>query len=402
MIDQGRGCGVLTPPPRGALFSAMPDQVRTNRGADTSMTTDRELTGRPRVVLIHAYSRANSGDGLLVDESAELVREAFPGARIDLVALAPDTFPEFPDALHPLYGRRGASAKALARAAAGRLHPTVQDETARADLVIAVGGGYLRADTVRGFVKTSLAHLPQLPSSPSSPPFIYLPQSIGPFPGSGRMLRDLRNARHVYVRDDLSRSLLREHGVLAERMPDLALLSRELGDGSPATGQGFGLIARQLGRRSSRYDAAILALRDALDARPLVQSSGRGNDDPAYYQRLGLGTGHSAVADVLSGADRPSVVVSVRLHGSLQSLHRGTPTIHLSYERKGWGAFEDLGLGAYVHSARHFDVDAVAEQARALAEDPSDYWAAVEEAKVHLRDARARLVASLQEMARDS
>jgi polysaccharide pyruvyl transferase WcaK-like protein len=380
----------------------MPDQAQTNRGADTSMTTDPALNGRPRVVLIHAYSRANSGDGLLVDESADLVREAFPGASIDLVALAPDTFPEFPGALHPLYGRRSANLKAIARAATGRVHPAVQDALDHADLAIAVGGGYLRADTVRGFVKTSLAHLPQLPSSPGSPPFIYLPQSIGPFPASGRMLRNLRNARHVYVRDDLSRSLLQKHGVPAERMPDLALLSRHLGDGSPVTGQGFGLIARQLGRKSSRYDAAILDLRRTLDARPLVQSSGRGNDDPAYYQRLGLGTGHPTVADVLSSTARPSVVVSVRLHGSLQSLHKGTPTIHLSYERKGWGAFEDLGLGAYVHSARHFDVDVVAEQARALAEDPSGYWGAVENAKAHLRDARARLVVSMRDMARNS
>ena len=70
-------------------------------------------------------------------------------------------------------------------------------------------------------------------------------------------------------------------------------------------------------------------------------------------------------------------VVSVRLHGALQAVLAGVPAVHLGYERKSWGAYEDLGLGEYVHDARRFDPASVAAQVRALQADPTPFWSAV-------------------------
>jgi polysaccharide pyruvyl transferase WcaK-like protein len=66
--------------------------------------------------------------------------------------------------------------------------------------------------------------------------------------------------------------------------------------------------------------------------------------------------------------------VSVRLHGALGALGAGHPAIHLSYQRKGWASYSDLGLGEYVHSARRFDPSLVAQQIALLQEDPSRLW----------------------------
>ncbi len=90
-----------------------------------------------------------------------------------------------------------------------------------------------------------------------------------------------------------------------------------------------------------------------------VQSSGRGNDDVAYYHRLGIHTVLPGLKQLLAD-DTPDVVVSVRLHGALEAILHGVPAFHLSYERKGFGAYGDLGIDDWVANAADFDADAVA------------------------------------------
>jgi polysaccharide pyruvyl transferase WcaK-like protein len=97
--------------------------------------------------------------------------------------------------------------------------------------------------------------------------------------------------------------------------------------------------------------------------------------DRTFYDDLAITPDGRLLELLAAGGTGP--VVSVRLHGALQSVLAGVPAVHLGYERKSWGAYEDLGLGEYVHDARRFDPEAVAAQVRALQADPTSFWSAV-------------------------
>lgn len=360
------------------------------------------------VVISHAYSARNSGDGLLVDETVALVKEAL-GAHLEvtLLALDPESFPQY-RTLHPATGE-GATPERLQflkQALSMRPHPSVRRLMESADLVVAVGGGYLRASSATEYVKVALAHLPQMPHAKlRRSPFVYLPQSIGPFPPkyAPSFSRRLACASLVAVRDDRSKAELAERGVDAQRYSDLAVMAvtREW-QSSPERaikGATIGLVLRALPRPRD-YVEKVRKLRQLQGWSPFVQSTGRGNDDPAFYRKvLGERGELRSLKEGLAPESDLAVTTSVRLHGSLQSILSGVPSIHLSYERKGWGAFSDLGLEQYVHNARDFDVDSVIGQAEKLREDPSEYWSAVSNALPQIEQSREKLVRALATLA---
>jgi polysaccharide pyruvyl transferase WcaK-like protein len=371
-----------------------------------------------KVTLIHAYSSTNSGDGLLVDEAAAIVREALGGGtRLTLVALDPASFDSasFESVVHPLTGRNESmgSAKTLLNGGLalvrGALPHSLREVIRQSDLVVAVGGGYLRAKTPVEALKWLFTHAPQLPRRRDAVPFVYLPQSIGPlrFGAAALVRRRLRHAGAVFVRDDRSLSDLADLGHV-RRKPDMALLGlpdewRREFTVSAGTGAFSGLVARNLvstPERIRRYRRNIDALRGS-GLEYLAQATARGNNDVDFYRSLGFSGPVTRLRDAVvpDAARRAAVVVSVRLHGALQSIRSGVPSVHLSYERKGWGAFDDLGLSEYVHNAFDFDPDAVIRQVEALRIEPGPYWDAVENAASRLGQSRQDLVAQLQSVA---
>jgi len=358
------------------------------------------------VVILHAYSRLNSGDGLLVDEAAELVREAFPTADISLVAMAPETFPEFASRQNPVGGPSlKMSVPNLVRTLlSGRPHPSVVSLIESADLAVAVGGGYLRASSLKGLAKTVISQLSQAPTASSSTPYVYLPQSIGPFPLFAGLLgiKRLRHAKAVFVRDDRSLADAKKFGIAAIRMPDLAALAVASNHTSfrerlTKPSRPVGIVGRSLGAKNAHYEKALLSVIRETGGELLVQSEGRGNNDPSFYTHLGFDAPWRGLLPALSSEDqRPEVVLSVRLHGSLQSILAGVPSVHLSYERKGWGAYDDLGISRYVHNARTFDTALVLDQLEELREDPSSFWKSIDGSKPTLLRAREEISMALK------
>ena len=179
------------------------------------------------VALIHAYSRRNAGDGLLVDLSLEQLRRAGVRAEeCEVFALDAASFSDLPH-VHQVGvpGRRlspgmipaGAQlvASGLEGATRGRVRiGRLADVLARAEAIVAVGGGYLRTGTLVSSIGTLLNHVPQLATaSRSNAPTLYLPQSIGPLRGpvGGLVARLLQRIDLVCVRDDRSRDELRRH-----------------------------------------------------------------------------------------------------------------------------------------------------------------------------------------------
>jgi polysaccharide pyruvyl transferase WcaK-like protein len=354
------------------------------------------------IAVIHAYSRHNAGDGLLVDLT--LRRLAGAGVRVeDCVVLSMDP-PSFADLPHVVkIGTRGRSADLETATAAvtgaatvlGARVPTLAaGKAARAlrdaEAYVAVGGGYLRAGTRTNVIGTAINHLPQLEAAAASGrPSIYLPQSVGPLTGrvGDRVRTLLHRMSSVHLRDD--RSMVEVGGgATIHRTGDLAVL--ELADrleqvhpqevpGSPV------IVARAL-TDAPTYHERLRRLAELLgDARWGVQAEGDSTkSDRVFYTDTLHVEPAGRVAELLAGPE-PGPVVSVRLHGALQSLLAGVPAVHLGYERKSWGAYADLGLSRWVHSARGFDPELVAAQVRELAVDAGPFWAAVGERAGALR-----------------
>jgi polysaccharide pyruvyl transferase WcaK-like protein len=198
---------------------------------------------------------------------------------------------------------------------------------------------------------------------------VYLPQSIGPLPPGGRAIlrRIIGRIRTVYVRDDRSLDELRNLGNV-RRAPDMAIWADlDLSDRS---------AGQQIDTRvilSTRYirgrlPAPVKQLPRLLgDFDGYVQSTvGQNNDVDAVRD---IGPRRVISAEQLLDPEGPRrVVVAMRLHAALMAINAGHYVIHLAYERKGFGAFGDLGLSEYVHRTSHFDPVLVAAQARTLLE----------------------------------
>lgn len=354
------------------------------------------------IVVLHAYSRGNAGDGLLVDEALALLqRLGTPADRVRVVALHAASFSDLPDVISALAPGNGTGRRLLGGAAllSGLPHP-VRTAIAEAEAVLAVGGGYLRSGSPAEGARILLAHGGQLRAAAAAArrgvPVLYLPASIGPLRGpAGRLLRRwLLDVPSVSVRDDRSLGSLPH----ACRFPDLALLRLARAGVVPAAHRRDGPVlvaARSLPGRSG-YPDALRSLFHASAGRgdlvPVAQAcAGSSNDDQAFWASTGLTRGSVPTFGEALAATGPAAVVSVRLHGALTALLAGVPAIHLSYERKGPAAFSDLGLERWLHSARRFDPVCVRAQIDALKADPAPYWRQVHRALPRLRAEAARL-----------
>lgn len=361
------------------------------------------------VLLINGYSAANRGDGLLVALAAELLEEASNGLPLSIVAGVqdPDSFEGW-NGFEPISvfgvasGVRLAVRGLLALGTIGRFgfSRRYREALVNADVIVSVGGAYHRGASGIELVKSALAHGAQVrQAAHSKKPWVLLPQSIGPFPAwyARLMRRWLSRARRVFVRDDTT---LRELGVLGNvsRVADCAVLAvpgaapRDRGE----RGGDVALVIRPLPRSGSYEDSLRrLAADKSVAWRPLLQSTISGNDDRGFYSHIGApwsGVLHEALTDA-----RLSATVSVRLHGALESILEGVPAIHLSYERKGYSAYADLGLQEYVHDARNFDPEIVLKQVSEILSDPTDYWRRIDAASGGILSQRNSVVSALRE-----
>lgn len=310
------------------------------------------------ILILHAYSADNLGDGLLVEQSIAWARAVYKGddCRFTICASYPETF-DIPE-VQFVCSRptaRGYSQEYLRILLKSRSYSAV----------FAVGGGYLRAGSIVEMLKTALIHGPQLVSAlRAGTRCCYLPQSVGPLRFGTRMVIDRALARVgvVFLRDDRSLALLRRAHTV--RCPDLAIV---------------GSARPELTLRGSAVDPVpILSVRSLKGALPplvlelahylgefegYVQSETGSNRDLSSMQSLNPCriVGKNELMLPVRGSNR-RVVIAVRLHAALMAVRAGHLVIHLAYERKGFGAFDDLGLRAYVHNVNAFEPARVVAQ----------------------------------------
>lgn len=345
-----------------------------------------------RIVLINAYSAANKGDGLLVDLTAQLLAEAGADrAGLSVIAADPDSFPAG-DVVAPFAGQSRKTKgihgmlALLGGSAVGRgMSRDALERVLGADAIFSVGGGYLRGETVHALRASMLVHFAQMrvaaDQAQHGVPWVVMPQSIGPYaPAVWRSVRSvLRHARDIYVRDD--KSLRQLQLPQAHRVPDLAVL--EIADTYPkiepvdSTTLPPAFVIRHIEPVDTYAQKLRLLCRHFPDAYFGVQSTVGGNNDTPFIEKIAHNANITDYRALLTDR-KVGAAVAVRLHGALQSILAGVPVIHLSYERKGFAAFHDLGLGEYVHDARTFEPDVVRRQLTALQNNPGQYWDRIE------------------------
>lgn len=318
-----------------------------------------------QVLLLHGYSAENRGDGLLVELATRIVRDACGAdVAITLFANHPETF-------------RGRGLRVvdsgLRRTGYQREYLRELSRLHTYDLVVGVGGGYLRFGRPVAAAKALLIHIPQLVvAARSSTPSVYLPQSVGPLRFGFRFLLRhlLSRIDTVYSRDDRTTAELDLINV--ERTPDMAIAEISADRAKLPVGG----ILKSVPIISVRYvDGQITGPLGELARRvPVfdgyIQSTAGANDDTAAMNSIGPRN----ILDFESLMRRPEearVVVAVRMHAALMALRAGHYVVHLSYERKGFAAFADLGIPHYVHNVRSFDPAHVFAQVEALRTDES-------------------------------
>ncbi|WP_186248860.1 MULTISPECIES: polysaccharide pyruvyl transferase family protein, partial [unclassified Burkholderia] len=276
------------------------------------------------------------------------------------------------------------------------------------------GGGYLRARTAVEALKLQAGHLLQMRAARASgKPAVYLPQSIGPVlsmrPVDMHLQALLASFDTVFVRDDRSAACLAAYPNV-RRAPDLAVLDfahrhdailpRAAHTDSPIRHVAFVLRRAPAwsAARRNRYDASIARLveqvRQSCRVSFAVQSTGRGNDDLAYYHGLGIRDALVPFKTLLEH-DRPDATISVRLHGALESILHGVPAFHVSYERKGFGAYADLGLDDWVVNGADFDPSRVTGTLLGPGATKA-FWSAACSGLAPIRAARARVIDALR------
>lgn len=346
-----------------------------------------------KVLIVHAYSAENRGDGLLVEETLSRVKQAFgPGAEVSVVASYPESFEHLGC---KLYNSRP-SLRGYDPAYVRLLLTRARDY----DAIVSVGGGFLRGKTLTETMKTSLVHGPQLLLAASrAEASVYLPQSIGPFsaPASAVAKLLLKRCGAVWLRDDRSVAELQIPN--ASRAPDLAILGMTRQRKPLNHAKHVVMTVRHVNGELTRPVKELRRLLDSVDS--YVQSNVSSNSDVRAVQELAP-QNVLEYAELMTGNQESRVVVAVRLHAALMALAAGHYVVHLAYERKGFGAFQDLGLGEYVHNVNDFDPVRVLRSVEALRDEASireDYDRRIARALEQASLSTAEVLGSLQAVA---
>ena len=345
-----------------------------------------------KVVVLHAYSADNAGDGILVEETLALLAEALGSPpEVTLLASRPQSFAHLDVvALPTVPGRRGYDPRTR----------RVLRDLAGVDLVVAVGGGYLRAGTPLEAAKSVLVQGPQLwAAARTATPTLYLPQSIGPvrWPLRAPLRALLQKMDGVLLRDDRSVAELALSN--AQRSPDLAIRLVTSGRRPGSVPDAVPVLSVRAVR--GRVPAGVYTLASRLAVfDSYLQSTTGGNNDRAAT--ASFAARHSVERETLmGGTGAVRVVVAMRLHAALMAMAAGHYVVHLSYERKGFGAFGDLGLDDWVHNANTMDVAKVQRQVQLLTSDAgarASYDAAIAGAAAAIRQRHSDSVSSIRDL----
>lgn len=397
-------------------------------------------TRAPKNVLItHVYSSDNKGDAALTSVLLQDIRRVFPAADrhiLQLEATAADSLFEGVSQssgfMHfALEKYRHPLAKLVYTAymlpmtllwagwfrLTGRQFPLPADlgqvarHYAKADLVVAVGGGYIRSRAgLMNRMNIPLLLHPLFFAWLLGKPTMLYAQSVGPFVHEYErplVAWVLRRMACIMLREDISMELLRNAGVAKNvlRTIDSGFLLEAKGVVDvrkqykvPKGALLVGVTVRSWlsGDAQVAYERAVAA---ALDS--MVESQGahvlfvpqvtaaKGDDDREVSRRVQGMMHHAASATVITDEpdhhrikaiyDQLDLLLGTRFHSVIFSLTSFVPVLAIEYEHKTSGIMRDLNLEDWVIPIENATTDRLVKQLHRLARERVAY-------RKHLRE----------------
>jgi colanic acid/amylovoran biosynthesis protein len=360
------------------------------------------------IVISHVYSSDNKGDAALTSVLIQDVRRAFKGAKLTILQLESiqpgghfEGVPEQPSFMYYvankyhnpflklLYALYMTSATLLWAAClryTGKhlyLPPhlrKVADVYEQADLILPVGGGYIRGreGLAMRFNVPLLLH-PLLIGHLLGKPTVLYPQSVGPFVNAFEnkiVAWVLKRMTLVMLREDTSVDLLARLGVTHNvvRAVDSGFLLRSAQRLNihktyhiPANKLIVGVTVRSwlTGMTQTSYERAVAEALDNIVEQfgvhilfiPQVTAT-KGDDDRVVSRRVHWYMGHPADATTLNTDldhhrikaiyDGLDALLGTRFHSVIFSLTSFVPVVAIEYEHKTSGIMHDLGLDKWV------------------------------------------------------
>lgn len=355
--------------------------------------------GHRCAVVLNGYSRHNTGDWLLLEETVQFARTREPRASVIAIALDADSFHGrtsadrvLPSPVSTTAPLRGLAETVLALLSAGRWGSPALKAIRASDAIYSCGGGFVQFRSPRELVTAGLAHGTQLLAARLwRRPIVMLPQSIGPFEGAGgraagRFL--LRAFGDIRVRDEASAVRIRAlDGALAGRtrvLPDMVFAEPRAAAAPLPARRRIAVVVRNWWfpgaadpqAAQERYldtvARAITRLQAAgHEVEAVVHSDGptdRGDDRTATAQLVAALPAPIPVRSVCDAATPElaaeryrdyDLVISVRMHAALLAIREGVAAIAIAYEPKTEEIFGDLGLSDWQLPIDALDEDAL-------------------------------------------
>jgi len=352
-----------------------------------------------RALIINAYSKKNQGDGLLVELTDEILRQC-GFSKVELFAVDNLSFRDRQKKKMQITPMFNYKLTFFSRLFFGSLCIKL----IRADLVVSVGGGFLRFSSFSKSLRTLLVHVSQIAISLLfRKQIVLMPQSIGPIRHFKSIVFFLlKRVQHIYVRDDLSFNELRTLPNVS-RTPDLGALQLIGAKPHPILEESTqpGIIVRDIDYLPN-WNLKVKELLGRRNFTILTQSqTGKHNEDVRFLKKI--------IPDELpiflatNAFERHSVnsLVSVRLHGALMAIRMGIPAIHISYERKGFGVFSDLGLQEFMFNGSDLDIDKLLESLEKLNTSESErirYFELINRRSHYLVQCKESLISNLNQL----
>lgn len=377
------------------------------------------------IVISHVYSSDNKGDAALTSVLIQELRRVFPGVEITILRLELNTsdgyfegVPEKPSFMYyalnkyqnPLFKliyTLAMVSMTLLWALCYRLTgcslylPTelryVAEAYQQADLIVPVGGGYLRSRKgLRNRLNIPLLVHPLLFGSLLGKPTILYSQSMGPFQNKAEkalVAFVLRRMTLILLREDTSMALLATMGVTrnVSRAIDAGFLLK--GTDTIDIRKVYHISDRALlvgvtvrswlsGEAQAKYERAVAkTLDDLVEVSrahivfiPQVTAT-KGDDDRVVGQRVYDFMRQKKAATLITDTpdhhqikaiyDNLDILIGTRFHSVIFSLTSFVPTLAIEYEHKTSGIMHDLQLDRWVIKIE----DATAEKLTHLAHE---------------------------------